>query len=143
MNSSTARVQPLCGPRRAAYTALNSTEATDYEKVKSAMLHHYEVNEETYRLRFRPEKKSPKESYRVWTCRITDKWMKDQKMMVRVGRRLDHPWASLYRIGENRPIIILTQRTQVNTRGEKRCHVCWRWDISAMTVPRSRVCKWT
>ena len=63
-----------------------STEALDYERVKKVVLHRYEVNEETHRLRFRQEQKRPEESYRAWVCRTTDhfdRWMKDQEMTVR------------------------------------------------------------
>lgn len=76
----------LSGRALAAYAALGGVEAADYEKVKSAVLHRYEVNEETHRLRFRQEKKTPEESYCAWICRTTDhfdKWMKDQVLTVR------------------------------------------------------------
>ena len=74
------------GKALAAYAAMVSTEALDYEKVKRAVLHRYDVNEETHRLRFRQEQKRPEESYRAWVCRSTDhfdKWMKDQEMSLR------------------------------------------------------------
>jgi len=76
----------LTGKGLAAYAAMVSTEALDYERVKKVVLHRYEVNEETHRLRFRQEQKRPEESYRAWVCRTTDhfdRWMKDQEMTVR------------------------------------------------------------
>ena len=76
----------LTGKALAAYAAMVSTEALEYEKVKRAVLHRYDVNEETHRLRFRQEQKRPEESYRAWVCRSTDhfdKWMKDQEMSLR------------------------------------------------------------
>ena len=76
----------LTGKALAAYTAMSAEESSDYQKVKRAMLHRYEVNEETHRLCFRRERKWPEESYRAWIYRITDyfdKWMKDHKLAVR------------------------------------------------------------
>ena len=76
----------LTGKALAAYAAGGSEESTDYEKVKTAILHRYEVNDETRRQRFRQGMKRPEESYRAWVCRTTDyfdRWMKDQKLTVR------------------------------------------------------------
>ena len=41
----------LTGKAMAAYAAIVSAEAVDYDKVKTAVLHLYEVNEETHRFR--------------------------------------------------------------------------------------------
>ena len=38
----------LTGKALAAYTAMVSTEALNYEKVKKVVLHRYDVNEETH-----------------------------------------------------------------------------------------------
>jgi len=76
----------LTGKAMAAYTALRAAEAGDYTVVKKAILHRYDVNEETHRLRFRKDKKKREESYREWICRITDhfdKWTKDAGMELR------------------------------------------------------------
>ena len=76
----------LTGKALAAYTSLKGSDATDYEKVKTAVLHQYEVNEESRRQRFRQDKKKPEESYYAWVCRVTDlfdKWVKDSKLGVR------------------------------------------------------------
>lgn len=76
----------LTGKALAAYTGLKGDDATDYMKVKTAVLHRYEVNEETRRQRFRQDKKKSEESYYAWVCRVADlfdKWVKDSKLEVR------------------------------------------------------------
>ena len=75
----------LTGKALAAYAAMATKDSADYDKVKEAVLHRYQVNAETHRLRFRQEKKKVEESYRAWVCRTTDhfdKWMKDQDMSI-------------------------------------------------------------
>ena len=47
----------------AAYAALTPEEAVLYDRVKEAILRRYEINEETYRLRFRQGRKKGEESY--------------------------------------------------------------------------------
>lgn len=59
----------VTGKASAAYAALDSQ---DYDKVMTAVLHRYEVNEESYQLRLRQEKKKPEESYRAWVCRTAN-----------------------------------------------------------------------
>uniref|UniRef100_A0A1X7V3C9 CCHC-type domain-containing protein n=1 Tax=Amphimedon queenslandica TaxID=400682 RepID=A0A1X7V3C9_AMPQE len=74
------------GKALAAYTGLKGAHATDYMKVKTAVLHRYEVNEETCRQRFRQDKKKSEEFYYAWVCRVADlfdKWVKDSKLEVR------------------------------------------------------------
>ena len=76
----------LTGKAMAAYAAVGTDDAADYEKVKTAVLHRYEVNEETHRQRFQQDKKKPEESYRAWICRTADnfdRWMQGQEMSVR------------------------------------------------------------
>ena len=46
--------------------------AQDYKKVKEAILHRFDVNEETHRRRFREDRKKPEESYREWLWHITN-----------------------------------------------------------------------
>lgn len=48
----------LKGKAMSAYTALEVNECNDYEKVKAAILHAYELVPEAYRLRFRNYKSS-------------------------------------------------------------------------------------
>ncbi len=65
--------------------AISSEEAADFERVKAAVLHCYEVNAETHQLHFRRGRKKEEESYRAWVSRVTDhfdKWIKDQEMGV-------------------------------------------------------------
>jgi len=47
-----------------ACVALTPEDATDYDKVKEAILRRYEINEETYHQRFRQDHKKGEESYR-------------------------------------------------------------------------------
>ncbi len=70
----------------AAYAALQAGEAGDYKVVKKTILHRYDVNVETHRLRFRQDRKKHNESYREWVCREADHfdcWTKDQEMSLR------------------------------------------------------------
>ena len=52
----------LTGKAMAAYAALTPGDAVTYEKVKEAILRRYEINEETYRQRFRQDRKKGEES---------------------------------------------------------------------------------
>ena len=54
----------LSGKAQQAYAAMSSEEAVDYERVKAAILKRYDINEETYRLRFRSVMNSLDESHR-------------------------------------------------------------------------------
>lgn len=75
----------LTGKAMAAYTAVRIEDTTDYEKVKSALLHRYKVNEETHCQQFCQGKKKTEESYQAWVCRMADNfywWIKDQKMCL-------------------------------------------------------------
>ena len=74
------------GKALAAYVSLGRGEVANYGEVQKTILHRYEVNEEIHRQQFRQEQKIPAESYRAWVCRTLDhfdKWMKDQKLLVR------------------------------------------------------------
>ena len=71
----------LSGKAQQAYAAMSSEEAVDYERVKAAILKRYDINEETYRLRFRSVMKSLDESHREVAVRVKDlakKWLKQQ-----------------------------------------------------------------
>ena len=46
----------LTGKAQQAYAALSPDDAEDYERVKSAILRRYNINEETYHQRFRCSK---------------------------------------------------------------------------------------
>lgn len=55
----------LSGKARSAFVAMNPLQTRDYDQVKAAILKKYEINAETYRLRFRslsmPANETPKE----------------------------------------------------------------------------------
>ena len=54
--------------------------AGQYRELKAAILRRYDINEETYRQRFRGIASKEGESYRELAIRVTDllrKWMKD------------------------------------------------------------------
>ena len=75
----------LTGKAMAAYASLGSEEAVKYTEVKKAILHRYDVNDESHRRRFRQDRKRPEESYRNWGDRLRDhfrRWTKDQEMSL-------------------------------------------------------------
>ncbi len=57
----------LTGKARSAFVAMDPSHTQDYDFVKTAILKKYEINAETYRLRFRnlntPADESPQELY--------------------------------------------------------------------------------
>ena len=63
----------LSGKAMAAHTSLAGNESGDYEKVKTAILQRYEVNEETHQRKFRQDKKCSDESYREFVNRLQDR----------------------------------------------------------------------
>ena len=70
----------------AAYTALQADESGNYDKVKKAILRHYDVNEETHRRQFRKDRKRSEENYPEWICRLTDhfdKWTNDSTVPLK------------------------------------------------------------
>ena len=70
----------LTGKARLAFAALSSTEAKDYDAIKAAILARYDVNEETYRRRFRSAVKQRDETYRELSIRLLDlqnKWLRN------------------------------------------------------------------
>ena len=67
----------------AAYTSLSSEDAAKYIEVKKAILHRYDVNDESQHWRFRQDRKRPEESYHNWGDRLRNhfrRWMTDQEM---------------------------------------------------------------
>ena len=75
----------LTGKALAAYAGLSGEKAASYDEVKAAVLHRFDVNEETYRRRFRSDRKKAEESYQNWGSRLKDhftQWTKDQPMAV-------------------------------------------------------------
>lgn len=47
-------------------------EASEYEKVKAAILRRYEINEETYRRHFKTATKASDKAYRELAIRLQD-----------------------------------------------------------------------
>ena len=72
----------LTGRAQQAYAAMAATDAGDYSKMKEAILQRYDINEETYRQRFRTVSRREEESYRQLAIRADDllsKWTKECK----------------------------------------------------------------
>jgi hypothetical protein len=72
----------LTGKAQQAYAAMASADAGKYDELKAAILRRYDINEETYRQRFRSASKKEEESYRQLAIRADDllgKWTKDCK----------------------------------------------------------------
>ena len=70
----------------AAYAALSPGDAVTYEKVKEAILRRYEINEDTYRQRFRQDRKKDEESYREYADRLRDhftRWTDSQSIPLK------------------------------------------------------------
>ena len=75
----------LTGKAMAAYASLGSEDAAKYTEVKKAILHRYDVNDESHRQRFCQDRKRPEESYRNWGDRLRNhfrRWTKDQEMSL-------------------------------------------------------------
>ena len=73
----------LSGDALDAFTPMPLLEANDYSKVWAAILSRYEVNAETYRLRFRDNVRKSNESYRMFLSRLSDqltRWIKATEM---------------------------------------------------------------
>ena len=73
----------LSGKALAAYAALTPEDAAVYDTVKGAILRRYEINEETYRQRFRMDRKKGEESYREYADRLGDhfsRWVASQSI---------------------------------------------------------------
>ena len=65
---------------RLAYAAMTDADARDYDRVKAAIFQRYDINEETYRCRFRAIKPLENETPVELAIRVQDlaeKWLKD------------------------------------------------------------------
>ena len=62
----------LVGRAQQAYAALGAQEAGEYAKLKEAILRRYDINEETYRQRFRSVARKQGETNREVVARLTD-----------------------------------------------------------------------
>ena len=68
----------LVGKAQQAYAAMSAEDASDYDKLKKAILRRYDINEESYRQRFRSATKKQGETNRELVARLVDlaeKWM--------------------------------------------------------------------
>ena len=68
----------LTGRAQQAYAAMTTEDATNYQRVKAAILHRYNITEDTYRRRFRDARKQSGESFTEMVIRLYDlvkKWM--------------------------------------------------------------------
>ena len=73
----------LTGKAMAAYAALTPEDTLLYDKVKEGILRRYEISEETYRQRFRQDRKKGEESYREYADRLRDhfrRWVASQEI---------------------------------------------------------------
>ena len=66
----------LTAKAQQAYVAMNRGEAEQYGEVKKAILRRYDINEETYRQRFRGAKRKDSESYVELATHLDDLAMK-------------------------------------------------------------------
>ncbi len=62
----------LTGKAQAAYASLDAETASDFAKVREAILRRYNINEETFRQRFRTTKKKQDEGYIELEVRLRD-----------------------------------------------------------------------
>ena len=63
---------------QAAYANMDVSQIGDYDQLKKSILKRYDINEGTYRQRFRSSKKGPEKSYSELGIRLQDlftKWM--------------------------------------------------------------------
>ena len=70
----------LSGKAQQAFAAMDRDKAGDYDEVKAAILRRYNINNETYRQRFRGATRKVGESHRELAIRLQDaaqKWTKD------------------------------------------------------------------
>lgn len=69
-----------------AFSSLPTEKSTKYDEVKHAILQRYNVNSETYRLRFRNDSYKPGQSHHEYFNRLEEhfqRWTKSQEMELR------------------------------------------------------------
>ena len=88
----TVKLAPhLTGRAQQAYAAISTEEAKDYTRVKDAILHRYNINEETYRQRFRSATQKKEESNRELVVRLQDlqsKWMREYETVQDISNAI-------------------------------------------------------
>ena len=70
----------LTGKAQLAYAAMDTAASGDYEELKAAILRRYDINEETYRQRFRAASRKEGETHRELATRLADtvdKWTRE------------------------------------------------------------------
>ena len=77
----------LSGKAQLAFAALPTEDSGNYEKIKTAILQRYDINEESYRRRFRSAARNEGESNRELAVRMMDwqgKWLRECKSMEEI-----------------------------------------------------------
>ena len=77
----------LTGKAQQAYAAMAAEDAGEYECLKAAILKRYNINEETYRVRFRAVARKPEEGYAEMATRVMDllrRWTRECTSMEEV-----------------------------------------------------------
>ena len=75
-------VPQLSGKAQLAFAALATGDISNYDAIKTAILARYDINEESYRNRFRTAKRKDGETSREFGVRLMDtlaKWLKEYK----------------------------------------------------------------
>ena len=130
----------LTGKAQLAFAALSSTEAKDYDAIKAAILARYDVNEETYRRRFRSAVKQRDETYRELSIRLLDlqnKWLRNCTSIEDVAAAI-----CLQQYYETLPTDVRTwvqdkKPTPVNKQGSWQMSMC-KPDRLANNTPGTR-----
>ncbi len=81
----------LTGRAQQAYAALNADDSAKYKEVKAAILRRYDINEETYRQRFRTARRKEGEAYVELAIRLEDllkKWMAECETVEAVAQKV-------------------------------------------------------
>lgn len=81
----------LVGKAQQAYASLSTEDASDYDKLKQAILQKFDITEESYRQRFRSSQRKQNESNRELVARLDDlasKWLKSCKSAKEVRDKI-------------------------------------------------------
>ena len=134
----------LTGRALAAYANMDQDAAASYRNVKKAILRRFDINEETYRQRFRSMKKSETQSYmelgvqlkdlfRKWTATAKDNIEELVEILVMEQLLSDMPRELQVWIRQKKPKTVDEAATQADDyvlarqgmkKEEKRCHEC-------------------
>ena len=81
----------LTGKAQLAFAALPVSDSADYDAIKTAVLIRYDINEDSYKNRFRSSKRKEGETNREFGVRMMDsltKWLKEHKTVDQVHQVL-------------------------------------------------------